>query len=339
MKTHITCSLFLAMLWLTLPSGVQAQENKNLSERVQQLEKKLVALPQISGLINVRYQYDDVKEAGSFDLRRARLDFRGTFSPSLDYRLQLDMAGSPKVLDAYLRWKIDPGFNLQFGEFKIPFSIENPYSPMNLEVIENSVVITRLSGYTDVSTIRSNGRDIGIGLYGSFLAREGFNIVNYSIGLFNGNGINTTDNNKSKDFSGILTVNPLKTLALAAFHYNGSTTVGDNTDQRVRSGAGAKYEDARLLVRSEYITGKTGSMESDGYYAVVGYKVTPKLQPIVKFDSFQEDTDNKDTREKHYLLGLNYMPIKNVRVAMNYAYRELTPSNQNWLGVQLYVTF
>ena len=46
----------------------------------------------------------------------------------LDYRLQVDMAGSPKICDLYLRYKPSPAFGMQLGQFKLPFAIENDIS-------------------------------------------------------------------------------------------------------------------------------------------------------------------------------------------------------------------
>ncbi len=63
------------------------------------------ALPWISGLVNVRYQYNGATDAHGFDVRRARLDFRGDLAPRATYRLQVDLAGTPKILDAYLQWR------------------------------------------------------------------------------------------------------------------------------------------------------------------------------------------------------------------------------------------
>lgn len=85
----------------------------DMEKRVKTFEEITSALPKISGFINMRYQYNG--ESNSFDIRRARLDFTGTLATKLDYRFQTEFAGSPKILDAYLRYKIDRRFNLQAG--------------------------------------------------------------------------------------------------------------------------------------------------------------------------------------------------------------------------------
>ena len=144
---------------------VQAQVS-DLEARTTKLEGIVSKLPKMSGFINLRYQYED--QTNSFDIRRARMDFRGNPVKWFDYRLQVDFASSPKIIDAFVRLKISPMFNLQAGQFKLAFSLENPYGPLDLETIENSQVISFLSGINDLAGSKAAGRDIGVAAYGGF---------------------------------------------------------------------------------------------------------------------------------------------------------------------------
>jgi len=316
---------------------IKAQDEK--SERMEKLETIIARLPKISGLLNMRYQYSD-EGLGSFDIRRARISFRGNLASSLDYFFQTEFAKSPKVLDAFINWKATNAFNIKAGEFKFPFSLENPYSAHGLEMIDNSLVIAGLSGYEDVSGISANGRDIGVDFHGKFIQREGYSLIEYSAGLFNGNGINVSDNNKSKDFSGTVLVNPLKELTLSASHYNGSTSTQGANVQRVRSGGGVRYDNNKLLVRSEYICGQTGNMNSEGFYAVAGYFVNPKVQMLLKYDYFQRDISINETRQTNYIVGVNYFPVKNFHFKLNYSCRTTeSKPDVNHIAVQFFALF
>lgn len=293
-------------------------------ERLTKLEKIVSKLPTISGFVNFRYQYNSTNDANSFDVRRARLDVKGDIArDKVGYRLQVEFAGTPKILDAYVTWKICDYVGMQAGQFKTPFSLENPYSPTGLETTDNSMVISNLAGYSDVSGISANGRDLGLGFNGNFLKRDGFSIINWSVGVFNGSGINRTDNNRQKDYSGILTVKPIKHLSLAAYHYNGwgYNAANDVNFRRVRSGTGAKYDDGRWLVRGEYIWGKTGSTNSEGAYGVVGYHFHKTVQAVLKYDYWKRDLTDKNTRWNNYTAGVNYTPIKYCKLQLNYSYR------------------
>ncbi|MDR2414437.1 MAG: OprO/OprP family phosphate-selective porin [Odoribacteraceae bacterium] len=323
---------------------------QEVETRVDKIEKIISKLPSISGLVNLRYHYDNstyypdnspsiTTKSNSFDVRRARLDFRGGFS-SFNYRLQVEFAKSPKILDAYVTWKATPHLNVQAGQYKIPFSLENPYGPASLETIDNSLVITYLVNYSDVSGVSANGRDIGLSVHGGFLPREGgYNILNYHAGIFNGNGINTSDNNNAKDVSAIFTVNPFKEFSVAASFYQGS---GD----RIRGGVGAKFENTRILVRTEYIAGETGTLKSEGHYTVFGYRVIPTLQLLAKYDYFILDrtisSSSSVTNETiKYLTGIRYTPMKNVQVMANYSFTNINGGiyKNHYLTTQVVLSF
>ena len=331
---------FKLIFFLFVVSYMPLRAQESIEDRISVVENTVSRLPRISPNLNLRYRYDDTDGSNGFDVRRARLDIRGNVTTPLEYRIHLEFANDPKVLDANINWKIRPNLALMAGQYKIPFSLENPYNPNALEMIENSLVITNLVNYSDVSGLSANGRDVGLSLNGSFLQRDGFSLINYYFGVFNGSGINTTDNNKAKDFSGILSINPIKQLTLGLSHYNGKTGASDNMFQRVRNGFGVKYDDNRLLVRSEYITGKTWDgmkyLNSEGAYAVGAYYVAPKIQVLARYDYFKRDIDNENTQQLHYTAGVNYFPVNHVRLQFNFIRR--TQSSDNYMNNNLIVT-
>jgi hypothetical protein len=338
----------MSALLMGFTNTIQAQE-EDVNARLDKIEKITSKLPKIAGILNFRYRYDDANHTNRMDVRRARLDFTGNISSSVDYRLLLEFTNTPKILDANIRWKINPYLNLQAGQFKFPFSLENQYSPQKLETIDYSSVITYLGGWEDVSGISSNARDVGIQLTGGFIKREGYNIISYGVGLFNGSGINVTDNNQSKDFSGILSINPIKPLTIAVSHYNGSTGPQGATHQRVRTGGGIKYDNAKLIVRSEYIqgtstaidaTGNPVNLNSDGFYALLGYCFAQKVQPVVKYDYWRRNKDVHDNLQQAYLIGVNYFPIRNIELQLNYTYRKnINTEDSNYVALQLWAHF
>ena len=331
--------LFFLFFVIILCVPLNAQEN-SVDQRIANVENIVSKLPNILGDINLRHRYDDAGATtiNSFDVRRARLDFRGNISKPVSYRLHIDFANSPKILDVLVNWKINDYMSLQAGQYKIPFSLENPYNPNNLEMIDNSLAITHLVNYSDVSGISANGRDIGIGIIGRFFQKEGYSLINYSLGIFNGSGINTADTNEAKDFSGIVSFNPSKNLTLAVSHYNGKTDVGDNSVVRLRNGIGAKYENNRLLLRSELIQGTTGNLKSQGAYAVLGYYVHEKVQALTRYDYFNRNL-MYSTWQRNYTVGLNYLPVNNLRLQLNYTYRTTRENNSNYIVTQLWVKF
>ena len=186
-----------------------------------------------------------------------------------------------------------------------------------------------------------------------------YHVVNYALGVFNGNGANALDNNNRKDVVGRLEVHPgLKDLTLSGSYYWGmyrNTTVENqiaaegiavgktafNNGVRNRWAAGIQYNDGKLVLRGEYISGKTGCkiggldehenpiildniQRSNGYYAVAGYNFllgkdkSQKLMPVLRYEHFTADVPNSGTN--WYTAGINYWPIKSLNFKFDYSF-------------------
>ncbi|MDR0367530.1 MAG: OprO/OprP family phosphate-selective porin [Bacteroidales bacterium] len=327
----------IGLLALAFSAKVNAQHTDTLTvQRLSKVENLLSKLPKISGLVNFRYRYDD--DRSTFDIRRARLDVKGDVGKMFDYRIQADFAAAPRLLDAQIRFKIKPYFNIQLGQFKVPFSLENPYSPTGLECIDNAMVISRLVGYADVAGINANGRDVGVMFYGGFLRKRGYSIIEYNIGVFNGSGINTNDNNKSKDVIARIFVNPIKPISISLSGYVGEAYLNDSMrhETRDRYGVGVRYDDKKWLFRTEYIYGKTADMESSGAYAVLAYTFFGKLQPVLRMDYFQQDMSSNATAEIDYMAGVNYWFIpQKIGLQLNLTHRTFQSNRAGITGVCL----
>lgn len=333
--------------------GVQAREPAaepsvaELSAEVEALKAKtstwdriLARLPEISGYVQAGCEWSET--SSSFFIKRVRLNLAGAIAPKLDYRVQVEFV-SPKIVDAYLRYRPFDGLNFQLGEFKLPFSIENTeYPPLKYEFIEYPLSLCRLMGFNDICGLSATGRDMGAMLCGSFFKREGFSILSYNFGVFNGEGLNIKDKNKSKDIAARLTLRPVAGLQVAGSCYWGE--YGADYLRRVRYGAGACYDRGPLVVRAEYICGTTGllqgagELDSDGWYAVGGWRVTRTLMPAVRYDTFRENTSENASRQTNYTAGLLWQPVKFLRCQLNYTYEDYAShaaSNRNVVSLML----
>lgn len=326
----LTCSVAMAQ------SADEVSE-RELEARVIKLEEKLSWMPKISGSIWARYQFDTYSGDKGFDIRRARLDLKGNIAPKLDYRLQLEFASSPKIIDAYVRYTPVKGFGVQLGQAKFPFTLENPYSPLKLETIENAMGVSYMSGFSDLAGIKANGRDIGLSIFGDLFK----GVINYQVGVYNGAGINKSDDNKHKDFAARLNINPFKNMTLSGSVYLGKTGAQDAMADRNRYAVGARYDNKALVIRSEYIWGCTGAQKSEGVYAVAGYWVTKKVMPVVRFDYFSKNSNAADVADRYageqtnYLVGVDYWPLKNLRLQLNYTYQHIAGVDSGKLALQV----
>ena len=300
-----------------------------------------------SGFVQGMYQAnlsDEGKLTGNtFRMRRVRLSAEGTLYKGLTYKIQGDFSRSPMLVDAFVKYKVADAFAIQLGQFKTPFSLESPINPVNLEIFDYGEGIQKLVGYSDVCGVGGLGRDIGLMATGSLFPIKGeegikYHVVDYAIGVFNGNGPTTTDNNNRKDLVGRLEVHPgLKALTLSGSYYYGKYTKDDNVNcTRNRWAAGAQYNDGKLVLRGEYIGGVTGVAptlipedlgyyNSNGYYALAGYNFalgkdkSQKLMPVLRYEHFTADQAVANGGTNWYTAGINYWPLKSVNFKLDYS--------------------
>jgi phosphate-selective porin len=141
----------------------------------------------------------------TFVIRRARLGFQGSYGKNYDFAILLD--GQPvqgvNLRDAYVNIKPFPYFQVQVGQFKVPFAREEWDSDANLIFIERSLASLL---YPDVAaTFRSPGAMVQGNLKGGK--------IQYWIGAFNGRGLGAQNTQNWPETMGRLRVYPWKQLA------------------------------------------------------------------------------------------------------------------------------
>jgi Phosphate-selective porin len=359
--------LFITLSFLFLCGFANGQDTANLSKAqnvLEQIQKYL----KVGGWFDAQYAYeyyDAENQSSVFQIRRARLDIKGSPSKWVDYRLQADFAPNPRLIDAFVKVNFCKQVQLQIGQFKIPFSLENKLSPLDLELMENAQVVSALSGYKDVTGISSysNGREIGAMLTGTLASAEvcgeRIPILQYGVGIFGGNGINVKTDNLAKDVSARVEFSPfVKGLTLSASGYwgkydmlhDGVTTHTDGA--RTRYAGGLQYTDRQWVLRGEYLWGKTDFAAVDpltddyvpiptrtqGFYVTAGYwfrfgwgdnsKIEQKLRPLLRFDYYEKDK-TANTNSIYYSTGVEWWPEKHLRTQLAYTLKQ-HPKDQSF---------
>lgn len=308
----------------------------------------------LSGYTQIRYQaLEQTGAIDGFDIRRARVDLKGIISPYWGYRVQFDLAGTPKLIDAYAELKVNDYLNITFGQAKIPFSLENITSSPKLELIDRSQVVEALVARGKDLGGHQNGRDIGILLGGTLLKLKDRPVVDYRLGVYNGSGINTTDKDGEKDYAARLIFYPVTGLTFSGALYNGSrfvpevktgtvvTTPSKSVD-RNRFGFDLSYDLKNFSLRSEYIYGKDDVTEREGYYLLGGYYLLQKkVQLVAKYDFYDADKAKADDASIWVVLGANYNFNANTKLQVNYSIKqeEGTSIDNNFANLQLQIGF
>lgn len=343
------------------------------SVSAQEKEAKLKVLSDIkfSGYIMSQYQYSDKesnkgeKDINSFNIRMVRMALEGRVAKDFYWKAQLQVNGNtsnltvaPRMVDAFAEWQKYDAFKVKAGQFKRPFTFENPMHPVTQGFMSYSQNVLKLAGFSDRNGEHSsNGRDIGVQLQGDlFKANDGHHFLHYQVGVFNGQGTNMKDVDQRKDVIGGVWVAPIKGLRIGAFGWTGSyarkgtwTEVDASGNAVAKSGVrsleknryafSAEYAAHDWTVRSEYIhsqgygfktsnaSGKetdctinyAAGDKADGFYALmIAPVISKKLYAKARYDLYRPQAD-WHTSKTQYEIGANYWIGKHVMIAAEYA--------------------
>ena len=364
--------LAIVLVFGVAVSAQEAQEatTEPIEARLAKTEKRTAALEKIKQYVNlsgfIQGEYDWLDDgtngnttgSSSFYVRRFRFTVSGDLykgkAGKLDYRAYFDLArikngSNPNpILDMWIRYQPVKEFGIQFGQFKNPITFEASISPSKYDFIDFSYAVSNLAKMSsnDVAGLNVTARDAGFQLFGGFIHRDGYSILNYNVGLVNGSGINVKDNNKSKDIFARLTVKPTIDFAIAAYYQWGEANMSNFTAEKYaeygwtgspeyvtmhRWGGGFNYDGKKAFARGEYIAGLTGSLASEGAYIEGGKRFhLPKNAGMLWagamvdyfcrncFDYIHRDTKNAAI-DMRYSVCVGYTPFKYLRIQLAYS--------------------
>lgn len=371
--------LVLLALLMILPS-IAAEKNEN-SEKTPIFTK-----PKFSGFAMASYQatFQDAGNSNSFDLRLVRASIEGRILNELYYKIQgqingntTNLGSSPRLVDYFMEWQRFEFLKIRFGQFKRPFTFENPMNPIDQGFMSYSQPVSKLSGFSDrTGEHASNGRDIGLQVQGDFLkSGSGRNLLYYQVGVFNGQGINVKDVDNKKDIIGGIWIMPIDGMRIGAFGWEGSYARKSGKElvklNKHRYALSAEYKKGDMQLRAEYIhstgrgfattyqkpgdatdltiktyTDKNGievaNDKADGFYAlaivpVVGNKLLAKA----RYDIYRPTATSVGAKT-NYEVGLNYRFCKYFEVQTEYALtndRALEKHNYSTIYVQLSIRY
>ena len=163
-----------------------------------------------------------------FLVRRSRFKFDGwVVHPSIGYKMEFglsnnDMSGanaftknSPRyILDAVIKWKFAPGFELWAGQTKLPGNVERVISSANLQLVDRSLLNSKFNIDRDLGIQLRHTTKLG----GQFISKEKFAISQ-------GEGRNiATGNEGGLQYTGRVELFPLGGFTKKG-EYMGSSTV------------------------------------------------------------------------------------------------------------------
>ena len=288
-----------------------------------------------SGYGMVQYQASDKdgSENNGFNLRLVRMALEGRAHEDFYWKVQMQINGNTydpdksttdiRLVDLFGEWQKYEFFKVKAGQFKRPFTFENPMHPITQGFMSYSQNVSKLAGFSDrCGGNASNGRDIGVQIQGDFLKNaEGRNLLHYQVGVFNGEGINQKDKDNRKDIIGGMWVMPIKGMRIGAFGWTGSRA---GVGEKNRYALSGEYTQNDWTFRTEYIHSQGWnaahtSDKADGIYALCIAPIQKnKMHVKARYDLYREGKEWGSSKTM-YEIGADYMFTKNLQLNLEYA--------------------
>lgn len=244
-------------------------------------------------------------------MRDNKTEFRLMFSP-VRY-IEGNTYFNSFFADNYVTRKIGKNNKILVGNTWVPFGMEGKESPLTIPYFARS----------QVSRTFSTSRALGTKIIGDY------DLVDYNVGVYS-SGRFFKDFFPGPEFAGWVNVKPLgKTDGrYGKLSLGGGMDAGNAQSHYAVYGTSLIYEYKRLKASLEYATadgsnGSTGfsSKRAEGYYGTLAYRITPRLQALVRYDKFDPDLDKGNNVKTEYTAGINYF-IKGqaLKLMLNYVY-------------------
>lgn len=270
------------------------------------------------------------KTTNALEMTRIIFMAKAELTHKLSFFFMYDAVKS-ELHEYYGEYAFSQALKLRIGQYKQPFTLESVISPTILNNIGYDPSVLYMAGIaTDPCQGNHVGRDAGIMLTGDLLKYKDWNLINYSIGVFNGPGMNQKENNTQKDIIGMINVTPIKGLMLSSSFLlgtghaqadspYGAFVAGENY-KRNRWAGGFELKTTPLYARSEYMTGNDGGIHSHGYYADIEAHVLPKFDIVADYDYLKKNNDLDNSVIQSYMAGVQYWIYKRCRILSQYVH-------------------
>ena len=241
---------------------------------------------------------------------------------------------SPRLVHAYMNYRVHPLLTIRAGQFLVPFGLESSeVIPLN-PAIERTLAVRRLNTFNMFS-------DVGL------QARGNWSRINYAIAIINGAGANQLEQINPKDFAGRVGIQFLNNLEAGFSGHIGQYQPDqspDDYESRTRLGLDINFTGDPVFMRGEYIYRTDnqpggGKIEMYGGYLLAGYNITNRLEGIARYEFLKPNADLDGNRLQVYTIGANYYFVGRTRLSVNYEFRddELNSNLGNLFTVQMQV--
>ena len=354
-QTWMTATLAVAMAVFSSTAAMGQQKSDTDIDWMKDFTSRIT----LNGYAQGGWSYQDIKgeKMNSYNLKRTLLWAKARITDRWSFLFMHDFSSVPQEFYTDYRVTKNNALTIRLGQFKHSFTMENPMSPTQLELIDvYSQAVLYLAGEgPDPLNGVNYGRDQGLMVFGDILK----NRVHYALALMSGQGINRKDQNNQKDFIAKLELRPIDGLRIVgsgylgtgnavgnaewnpSVHYDPVNKIGDNY-KRNRYSVGAEYKTAAYS-EGEWLGGEDGEGGSRGGYVTMCIPVYDALDVVASGETFNRNTKVDGWDQTNLTLGLQYWFYKKCRVQLQYTRclcgENISSKDYNWLQAQVQVAF
>ena len=310
MKTVIRCLEALGILTVLLVLSAQHASAQGVTA---------------NGVVYSQYQYqlaDSADDFNGFDVKRAYLDFRGSFDGGIQTRVTADLhreaSGSLnyRLKYAYFAWTPENSpVTLKFGQIHTPWL---DWEEGLWDYRMQGTMPLERAGY-------SSSSDLGAGLDGAWADQK----VNMQLVVMNGEGYHGAEGDKHKDVGLRGSLRLLDTddggsrggLRVTGLAHFGSAT-GGGTRNRFIGMLSYKSSSLTLAGQAARLTDSPSSAAPDVNGMILSAYGVAKVPDtnvafIGRVDVWDPNTDNADDKQTRFIAGVSYQLTNQVRLLLD----------------------
>jgi len=319
---------------------------KTLQQKIKEIRKKEVhdiskTHYLLEEVLTKNFDKSPIKTMHLFTYYRANtsLDFYPDDTDTMYGFNDIDIGATGKFQDSKTyyeaRFRLTPQSNYSFLQY-LPSNmyIANTAIPHHTVILGNTRTATGYEGAksstvipmiarSQISRNFGNTRKLGVRVKGKY------DLIEYDLGGYSSDTY-FREFFPGAEFAGWISLKPLgKTNGkYGRLKLGTGLTAGQNNINYTVLGAYASYEYKRFYANFEWgkADGYNGAKgispkKAEGLYTTVGYRITPKIQVVGRYDQYRPDLNVADNMQKEYTAGINYfLKGQALKLMLNYVY-------------------
>lgn len=275
---------------------------------------------------NLSFSFLNSDFDSEYDVTSIDIGMMGKLSPEYktDFKLQFKLTPTSErtffqqlISDAYIVNRAIPNHQVLIGNSRNQVGVEGGMSTTFLPFILRSQIARNFG----------NTRAFGVRVIGNYP------LVDYSLAA------NSSDRYFKQffpgaEFTGWVNLKPLGKTGgkYGKLVMGGGLNAGKNNYDYTVGGAYIGYNYKDFMINAEYSIADgynarvLSPNKAEGFYVTTGYKITPKVQVVARFDQFDPNRDISGDLQREYSAGINYfIKGQGLRLLINYIFCD----NQN----------